>query len=218
MLALEHRPVRRLYVASRLWIDSPEDHATACLRTALWRARGPHGALIHASGRMLHLDPSISVDLWEQSRNAQSVLNGQRLPSPEDIKALCATAEVLVDWYEDWVMMSREQFRQMRLHALEDLCGRLSADERFAEAIETGLAAVAAEPLRESAHRALMRAHLSEGNVNEALRQYVFYRGLLRRELDLAPTRAMEQLVRRCVDSDAAVTTGRLASSTAAVR
>ena len=42
----------------------------------------------------------------------------------------------------------------------------------FGKAIEVGLTAVAGEPLRESAHRALMRVHLAEGNPSEALRQY----------------------------------------------
>ena len=43
---------------------------------------------------------------------------------------------------------------------------------RFALAIIAGLASVSSDPTRESAHRALMRAHLLEGNPSEAIRQY----------------------------------------------
>ena len=36
--------------------------------------------------------------------------------------------------------------------------------------IIAGLASVSSDPTRESAHRALMRAHLLEGNLSEAVR------------------------------------------------
>ena len=58
-----------------------------------------------------------------------------------------------------------------------------------------GLAAVAGEPLRESAHRALITAYLAEGNRSEALRQYRFFRHLLADELGLEPSPLMESLV-----------------------
>ena len=58
-----------------------------------------------------------------------------------------------------------------------------------------GLAAVAGEPLRESAHRTLIRAHLAEGNPGEAVRQYHLYRRLLVGELALEPSAAIRGLV-----------------------
>jgi DNA-binding SARP family transcriptional activator len=57
------------------------------------------------------------------------------------------------------------------------------------------LAAVSAEPLRESAHRELVEVHLAEGNVAEAVRQYDVYRHMLRRQLGLAPSPVMRRLV-----------------------
>lgn len=206
LLALHQRPLQRIYVASTLWIDSSEAHATASLRTALWRVRLPHGSLVQATGRTLALAPAVHVDLWELSASARDAVHGQDLPSPAQIDALCDAAEVLPDFYDDWAIIAREQFRHARLHALEELCERLAAAERFAEATSTGLAAVAAEPLRESAHRTLIRAHLAEGNVSEALRQFQLYRGLLRRELGLEPSPAIRRLVERCASRDAAVT------------
>ncbi len=202
LLAIHDRPLQRMYVASTLWLDSSEEHANACLRTALWRLRGPHAPLVRAGAGVLTLDPSVSVDLWEQTKRARAALNAPELPSPPEIEALSTTSDVLPDWYDDWVVIAREQFRQKRLHALERLCERLAAEGRFAEASEAGLAAVAADPLRESAHRTVIRAHMSEGNANEALRQYAFYRGLLLRELDLEPTPAIERLLPRCAHRD----------------
>ena len=57
------------------------------------------------------------------------------------------------------------------------------------------MAAVLAEPLRESAQRALVSAYLAEGNCWEALRQYEAYKRLLHRELRLAPSALMLALI-----------------------
>ena len=104
-------------------------------------------------------------------------------------------AELLPDWYDEWVLIERERYRQVGLHALESLCRAADRETPFGRALETGLAAVAGEPLRESAHRALIKAHLAEGNVSEAIRQYRVYRELLRDQLSLDPSPAMEALV-----------------------
>ena len=74
------------------------------------------------------------------------------------------------------------------LHALEALSRRLVELGRYADAVEAAIAAIAAEPLRESAQRALIEAHLSEGNWVEAHRGFVTYRDLLRRELGVSPS------------------------------
>jgi DNA-binding SARP family transcriptional activator len=62
--------------------------------------------------------------------------------------------------------------------------------------MEVGLASIAGEPLRESAHRAVIRIHLAEGNKAEAFRQYRLYRTLLHDQLGLSPSAQMEELVR----------------------
>lgn len=103
--------------------------------------------------------------------------------------------DILPEWSEEWLLSTREWFRQVRLHALEALCGRLCREARFGEALEAGLAAIACEPLRESSHRAVVRAHLAEGNAAEALRQYRSYRRLLRHELGLPPSAQFQELI-----------------------
>jgi DNA-binding SARP family transcriptional activator len=54
---------------------------------------------------------------------------------------------------------------------------------------------VAGEPLRESAHRCLIEAHLAQGNVAEAIRRYHAYRDLMLAELRLGPSPQMEKLL-----------------------
>ena len=84
--------------------------------------------------------------------------------------------------------IERERIRQRILHALEALSERLAAVGRFADAIEAALLATSAEPLRESAQRALIRAHIAEGNLTEARRSYHAYHDLVYRELGAAPS------------------------------
>jgi len=108
--------------------------------------------------------------------------------------------DLLPDWHEDWVLIERERFRQLRLHALERISESLTDAGLYSpQALQAGLAAVAAEPLRESSRRQLVRTHIREGNISEALREYQAYARMLAEELGVAPTAAMNELIRGAV-------------------
>ena len=111
------------------------------------------------------------------------------------MSALCG--DLLPGWYDDWIVLERERFRQLRLRALDTLCERLAEAGCLDAALEAGLAAVAGEPLRESSHRAVVRVHLADGNVAEAIRQYRLYRQLLHDHLGLEPSGQMTELLPR---------------------
>jgi DNA-binding SARP family transcriptional activator len=93
------------------------------------------------------------------------------------------------------VAIEREHIRQLRIHALDALGTRLTETSRYGEAIAAGLASVAAEPLRESAHRVVITAHLAEGNYGEAIRHYHSFRELLANELGLEPSPQVTMLI-----------------------
>jgi DNA-binding SARP family transcriptional activator len=194
-VALHEHPVRRPYVAGSLWLDSPEERAYANLRSALWRLRRFGSRLVDAEGSELALGRDVEVDLRECEQLARrAVAREQRGPEALDVRLF--GSDLLPDWYEDWVVIEREHYRQLRLHALDALCEQLTASGRLDEALEAGLAAVAGEPLRESAQRALIRVHLAEGNGGEAMRQYRLYRHLLDEQLGIEPSPLMAELVR----------------------
>jgi DNA-binding SARP family transcriptional activator len=198
-IALHDHPLQRAYVAGSLWLDSPEARAHANLRSALWRL-GRHGcALVDTRDQQLRINADVSVDLRDIELGIRGMLAGSGVTL--DASFLCA--DLLPDWYDDWVLLERERFRQLRLHALEVLCERLTEAGRLGEALDAGLAAVAGEPLRESAHRALVRVHLAEGNTAEALRQYRLFRSMLREQLGLEPSAQIEQLLRSIARSPA---------------
>jgi DNA-binding SARP family transcriptional activator len=189
-VALHERPLQRLYVAGSLWLDSPEVRAAANLRSALWRIQRLAPSLLEVDARTLRLNGDVHVDLRDAERLARAELDN----GGSELAAL--GTDLLPDWYEDWVLIERERFRQLRLRALEAACRRLTEEGRLDEALEAGLMAVSAEPLRESAHRTLMGLHLAAGNAVEARRQYQLCRHLLRSQLGLEPSEQTRQLVR----------------------
>jgi len=193
-LALHDGPLHRVYVSGSLWLESTEEHANASLRSTLWRLGRQHGALIDADGGLVVLAPGVAVDLHEARARAYAALRDERATA-EDLRSLCLAGELLPHWYDDWVVVERERFRQLRLHALDALCESLTAAGRYAAAVEAGYAAVAAEPLRESAHRLLITAYLAAGKRDEAVRSYRSFRDLLESELGLAPSAQLEELV-----------------------
>ncbi|MCZ2826540.1 MULTISPECIES: AfsR/SARP family transcriptional regulator [unclassified Modestobacter] len=186
----------RTAAAGQLWPDVPEEHALGSLRSALWRLHKVAPGLVVASGGVLSLAAGVRVDVRELTEWAQGVLGRQ---APVDgvaaVPDVGLRGELLPGWYDDWVLLERERLRQLRIHALEALADRLITAGRFGEASQAAYAAAQAEPLRESAHRAVVRVHLAEGNVVEAVRAYDSFRVLLAAELGVAPTPQMDQLV-----------------------
>ncbi|HSI81490.1 MAG TPA: BTAD domain-containing putative transcriptional regulator [Solirubrobacterales bacterium] len=191
-LALQHRPVQRVYVAGVLWTDSSEERSLANLRSTLWRLRRPARPIVTAHAGLLQLPAEVTVDVEQLARLARDILEGRIECAQAKIESLLE-GDLLPDWYEDWVVMERERLRHLRLHALEALCVRLAQAGNHWYAIEAGLAAVRADQLRESAHRALIEAYLAEGNTAEAVRDYRSFRALLRRELGLEPSRGLQR-------------------------
>lgn len=182
-------------LAGRLWPDTDEQRAHARLRSTLWRLQRLQPGLVEASTASLALAPGVTVDVQEFLDWTASVLDPGSAGMAAQLPAL--DGELLPGWYDDWVLLERERLRLLRTRAVEVLAERLLTAGRYGEAIETAFAAVRAEPLRESAHRVLVRAHLAEGNVAEAVREFETFRDLVLSELDVEPTLAMRELLDR---------------------
>lgn len=192
-VALHDRPLLRPYIAGMLWSDTTEGHAAGNLRCALWRLTHCGARLLEAGGGHLELAPHVIVDIRLGTALALRLRNAAPLQEAE-LTADNLSFDLLPDWYEEWVILEREAFCQLRVHALESLCERLVEARRFDPAVQAGLAAVAADPLRESAHRVLIAAYLAEGNPGPALRQFESFRRLLEDEVGLEPSVPMQAL------------------------
>jgi DNA-binding SARP family transcriptional activator len=196
LLALHQTALGRAYVAGRLWGDSTEAHAHGSLRSALWKLRTARSGVVWVHGDNLELSPNVDVDVRRVTNLSRLLVSG--CFDEEVVTALLEPrfcCELLPGWYDDWVLVERERHRQLSLHALESLCEHLTATRRYGAAVLAGLAAIDREPLRESAHRALMMVHLAEGNVGEVIRRYRLYEKIAARDLGVAPSAMMHSLL-----------------------
>ncbi|WP_067183590.1 AfsR/SARP family transcriptional regulator [Microtetraspora niveoalba] len=197
-IALCGRSVPRALMAGTLWPDAPDRRAHASLRSALARLDGVGRRILDIGATDVRLSPAARVDIDEARALARRILDratptGERDLSPSAVGTL--SADLLPGWYDDWVIPEAEEWHRLRVHALEALVEDFVAAGRFAEAVSAACLAVRAEPLRESAHAALIRAHLAEGNQAEALRDYERCAGLLHAELSIPPSPRLRALV-----------------------
>lgn len=194
-VGIHSRPLRRNFVSGSLWPDATTDRANANLRSALWRipAVDPE-PLVAASATHLCLSSEVEVDFRLAAHCASSLLHSDLGVEPQESLDLLRD-DLLPDWCEDWVVFERERHRQMRLHALDRACRRLIELGLYGEALEIALNEAAAEPLRETAFRFIVKIHLAEGNLSEAVRQYRAYARTLEVELEVLPSQAMRRLL-----------------------
>ena len=151
--------------------------------------------LVDLSDARLRLASSVDVDLDEASRQAHRLLDVPSEVGDADVDESLLFNDLLPDWYDEWLLVERERFRELRLRALDSHCERLASAGRISRAVECSLEAIRGDPLRESSHRALIGIYLEEGNQAEAIRQYHFYRDLLGGRLGLSPSPQMMELV-----------------------
>jgi DNA-binding SARP family transcriptional activator len=197
-LALRERSVMRTAAAGTLWPEASEDHAHASLRSAISRlSRIAHEAIV-VSFQDVRLADHVAVDLRESRALAHRLLESDGAQREEDLSAEAIgalSADLLPDWYDDWAVVEAEDWRQLRLHALDALTARLTAAGRYGDATSAALAAVKAEPLRETSHAALIRVYIAEGNRAEALAAFERYQILLRAELGLEASPLIQSLI-----------------------
>jgi len=199
-LALQTREVPRPFAAGRLWLDSDQDRALGNLRSALWRIRQRTHSLVSCQGDTLGISPDVEIDFQHLNRTAIMLFHESNTIRDQDLSIEPFIYELLPGWYDDWTLIERERVRQVSVHALEVIADHLTALGRNPEAVDAALAAIRFDPLRESAHRCLIRIHIREGNRSEALRQFALYRGLLECELGITPSVALIRLIETITD------------------
>ncbi|WP_371530557.1 SARP family transcriptional regulator [Streptomyces sp. NBC_01283] len=192
-------PVTRSALAGTLWPDVTEERARACLRTAIWRLNDASSAVGAPRPGVLALSRCVRLDIQDFTATAHHILAAPAEGTGAACSALMGMGELLPGWHQDWVVFERERLHQLRLHALEALSARLVVREQYAPALEAALESTRIDPLRESAHRAVVTVHLAENNLAEAVRHFKAFRGLLRTELGIEPSEQFRTMVRRAL-------------------
>lgn len=199
-LGLAGRPGRGA-VAGALWPEATDRHAMGSLRSAVWRVQRQDADILVRGDGGLSLDPQLHIDVHDLVDVAHGILTGRSDAIHPDggawPPAVLWRRELLPGWYEEWVLVERERLSQLRLHALERLALLLAERQLYGAALDAALACVRIEPLRESAHRTVIRIHMEEGNHREATRHFSHVCRLLDTELGLGPSPELARLGRR---------------------
>ena len=191
LLALQ--PTRRLHreqAMELLWPDRDAVAAQNNLHQALHAARRVLGAdRLTLTDGMVALTPDLDTDIDlftapEAYAEALELYGGELLPE---------------DRYESWTDARRSALAD--LHSV--LCLELAESRPAQEAVETLQRALAADPLHEPAHRALMRAYDRLGRRQDALAQFHRLRSGLRQALGADPDGATRTLYRELLRIEA---------------
>jgi DNA-binding SARP family transcriptional activator len=196
-LALHDGWAERRTAAGTLWPVGNDKRAAGNLRSAVWRLRSAGIDVFESDKSTLRLRPDLAVDATLVADWAARLIEGKATESDLAVRTwLPAMPELLPGWSDDWVVVHRERLRQRLLHGLEALSRHLVRAGRTATSIEAAAGAVAIDPLRESAQRTLVEAHLAAGDPAAAERIFRDYRLLVLRKLNVSPGRTFTQVVK----------------------
>lgn len=190
----------RSQLAALLAPDDSEERARRALTQALWQVRRalPNGAIL-TSGDTVQLDEAhIARDVAAFDRLlAEAFMADQVTPTLAAQLADGAAlyqADLLSDIYDDWVYLPREQRREQYLHTLELLAGWEKQNGRLPAALTYTLKLTQTDPLRESAHREVMRLYAALERPQAARQHYEQFRRYLQAEMGLPPAPKTQQL------------------------
>ena len=200
LLALRGRVVSRAAIAGALWPEASTDFGAMRLRSALARLEPTSRGLVLVEPHGMSLDPACAVDYRIARRRAERVLetaDEATLETADETRTTIALLglHLLPDFYDDWALEEAEEWRLLRAVTLESLAGTLARDHQPYLAMYPAHAAIRNEPLRETAHVALVRLHITAGNYAEALRAFARFRTALAEAVDAAPSEAFRELV-----------------------
>jgi DNA-binding SARP family transcriptional activator/predicted ATPase len=204
-LALNHdRLFSRDALVGIFWPERSDVAARRALSNALWQIRN---SLEETSDHLvterdavafvLQKGDWLDVAAFEQRvRRCKLWQKGGALPAhalPACLSGLGEAADLyradfFEDCYDDWALLERERLREQYLWVLEQLVVLNKQWGDYEQALFYAQRLAAVDPLRESAHRELMRLYQVLGRGPIALRQFSLLRQLLGDELGVEPS------------------------------
>lgn len=192
-LAVTRTAHGRERLADLLWPESLAPAARKNMRNLLWTIGETLGGdvLIH-DGATLRLAPDVQVDVYALE-DALLLLESGTVADLEAVTQQChgPLADTLLvheaPAFELWLATERERLQSVYLRLLRRLIALQRATGNWEAVLAHAQQAVAADPLQEALHVALIEAYARLGQRAHAAEQYTALRNLLRRELDVAP-------------------------------
>jgi DNA-binding SARP family transcriptional activator len=199
MILHHDRAIPRERLTGLFWPERATQRARRALSHVLWqirRALGPaanrivteHDAIIFV------LCPGDRLDVEQFEAFVKTSINssGASAADTHNLESAVALyrADFLSGCYDDWALVERERLRELYLRALERLITMHKRRSDYEHALAFAQRLAAADPLREAAHRELMRLYHLLDRPRAALEQFATLCSLLAEELGVSPSHA----------------------------
>src|SRR5512143_2898495 len=172
-------------LAFTLWPDRAEAEARGQLRRYVYRLRQllPAGDWLIKQGERIQWNEAADYGL--------DVAEFERLSSgkPDQLEAAARlyADDLLIDLYEDWVIVERERLRELYLAGQQRLLEHYREQQAYDRAITCGQRILKREPFRENIVREVMQLRVAAGDRNRALEDYRQFRQRVQDEIGVEP-------------------------------
>ncbi|TAH49186.1 MAG: tetratricopeptide repeat protein [Chloroflexota bacterium] len=177
-LALHPQAHTREKLAALFWGDSTDKAARHSLNVALNTLRkqiAPDLLLTDRATVQLNPEFPLQVDA-KQIENLGFLISDLRNADTHEIinpkSQIIDYSDLLADFYDDWILSEREQYRALYLDALFTLVQQSRAAGEYARAVEYAERVLKLDPTNERAHQHLMFCYAVTGDRQKALAQY----------------------------------------------
>ncbi|MFL7892821.1 MAG: AAA family ATPase [Anaerolineales bacterium] len=187
---------RREQLAGMLWPDYDESSARSKLRYSLWQLRSALGEDFFIANKVtlaFNFESSCWVDSIELEEDTSDQLAIDQL---EQLVGLYQ-GEFLPGFYEDWILLERDQLRAVFDNKISLLLQQLSNQGRWREVLEWAEKWISFGQLPEPAFQALMIAHSRLGDKASAAKAYLRIEQSLKEELEVEPADKTKVLYER---------------------
>lgn len=209
LLIRGHQHHSREALAAMLWGDTSTERSKKYLRQSLWHLQSvlESGASETANHLLIEHDwlrlnpanrPWCDVEEFERALTAAEGTSGRQLTEAQadQLKeaAVLYRDDLLVGWYQEWVLFERERLQNKYLLLLDKLIVYSEMHQEYEQGQTYATRILRYDPARERTHRELMRLHYLSGDRTAALRQYERCVIALQRELTVKPERRTIEL------------------------
>ncbi|HEX5695049.1 MAG TPA: AAA family ATPase, partial [Acidimicrobiia bacterium] len=206
-------PQQRDLLAGLFWPDLPDGKARRRLSHTLWQIQDAvnDGQVSHlaVTADTLAFDTNtpywLDVEDFDRFFEASQSSRRETVPGAVfDAAALRSCVDLyrgdlLAGFFDDWVVVDQDQYRQKYLVALSRIVDVTKANGAYEEALGYARRLTHHDPLSEEAHQEVMRLCFLLGRTSDAVQQFERCRSILNEELGTEPSEPTMELYQKIV-------------------
>jgi len=186
-------------LAGLLWSRNAEEQAWTSLRQNLARLRKSLGDAKNAISADAHLIELVPATIETDTARFEDLAAQSDVVSLEAAAGLiggefAAGLHINEPPFEDWIAGERRRLSELSIATMRRLLTHYEGHEDFENVAVTAGKLLKIDPLQERVHQALMRSLAHQDRFESALQHYKLCRDLLRKELQIEPSREIRAL------------------------